>query len=90
MTEYNVVCKKLTEDKSKIAVVGLATPDEVFAKWSATPKEVNEMIKNGDVYFFTDEKGVTAEVDEVGDDFIRTKPDRKIHSSLNIRDCKFS
>ena len=90
MTEHNIVCKKLTEDKSKIVVVGLTTPKESFAKWSATPKEVNEMIKNGDTYFFTDEKGVTAEVEEVGDDFIRTKPDGKIHNILKIRDCKFS
>ena len=89
-TEYNIVCKKLTKDQSKIDVVGLATRKEIFATLSATPKEVNEMIDSGDTFFFKDEKGNTAQVDEVGNDFIRTKPDGKIHKNQSIRDCEFS
>jgi len=89
-TEYNIVCKRLTSDQSKIDVVGLATPKEIFATLSATPKEVNEMIDNGDTFFFKDEKGNTVKVDKVGNDFIRTKPDGKIHNNQSIRDCEFS
>ena len=73
-----------------IDVVGLATPKEIFATISATPKEVNEMIDNGDTFYFKDEKGNKAKVDEVGNDFIRTKPDGKIHNNPSIRDCRFS
>ncbi len=89
-TEYNIVCKRLTKDESNIDVVGLATPKEIFATISATPKEVNEMIEDGDTFFFKDEKGNNAKVEEVGNDFIRTKPDGKIHNNPSIRDCRFS
>jgi len=89
-TEYNIVCKRLTKDESRIDVVGLSTPKEIFATISATPKEVNEMIDNGDIFNFKDEKGITTQVAEVGNDFIRTKPDGKIHNNPSIRDCKFS
>ena len=36
----------------------------------------------GDKCFFTDELGASAEVDQLGDDFIRTKPDGKIHNNI--------
>ena len=88
--EYNIVCKRLIKDESKIDVVGLATPKEVFATITATPKEVNEMIDDGGIFNFKDEKGITFQVDQVGNDFIRTKPDGKIHNNPSIRDCKFS
>lgn len=90
ITEYNIVCKRLTKDESMIDVVGLATPNEIFATISATPKEVNEMIDDGDTFYFKDEKGNRSQVDEVGNNFIRTKPDRKIHNNQSIRDCEFS
>ena len=89
-TEYNIVCKRLTKDESMIDVVGLATSKEMFATISATPKVVNEMIVDGGTFFFKDEKGNKTQVDEVGKDFIRTKPDGKIYSNPSIRDCKFS
>ncbi len=89
-TEYNIVCKRLTKDESKIDVVGLATPKEIFATISATPKEVNEMIDNGDIFYFKDEEGITAQVDKIGDDFIQTKPDGKTYNKPSIRNCKFS
>ena len=88
-TEYNIVYKRLTKDESKIDVVGLATPKEIFATITATPKEVNEMIDGG-TFFFRDEKGNKTQVDEIGNDFIRTKPDGKIYNNPSIRDCKFS
>ena len=90
ISEYNIVCKRLVKDESKIDVVGLATPKEIFATITATPKEINEMIVDGGTFYFKDDKGNKSKVDEVGNDFIRTKPDGKIYNNQSIRDCKFS
>lgn len=85
-----IVCKNL-KDNGSINKVGLANPGNKYAKFAKTPKEVNDMIDEGTKCFFTDEKGDVAEVEQLGDDFIRTKPDGKTHNNLShLRDCSFS
>ena len=90
MNEYQIVCKELKQNGS-INRVGLAPPGENASKVAKTPDQVNQMIGQGDKCFFTDEKGDVAEVDQLGDDFIRTKPDGIVHNNLgHLRDCSFS
>lgn len=91
MTEYRIVCKNLSSDESHIVKVGLIKPngDPKKADFSKTPKEVNQMIENGDRCFFTLVEGKETEVDQFGDDFIRTKADGTVKNNLrNLRDCR--
>ena len=90
LTTYRIVCKVL--NGNHIQTVGLtdnASSDR--ATTSGTPKQINDMIGKGDKCFVTNEAGKEVEVDQFGDDFIRTKPDGTIHNNLrHLRDCKFS
>lgn len=90
MTTYQIVCKELTTNGQRINRVGLAQPPKTNAEFAATSKDVNDMIGNGDICFFTDEEGARVEVSQFGDDFIRTDPDGKFENNLrHIRSCKF-
>ena len=91
MTTYRIVCKVLNTDENHIEKVGL-TDDQSNdkANSSATPKAINNMITKGDKCFVTNEAGKEVEVDQFGDDFIRTKPDGVIKNNLrHLRDCSF-
>ena len=91
MTDYRIVCKNLSSDESHIVRVGLIKPngDPDKADFSKTPKQVNQMIENGDRCFFTLEGGKEAEVTQFGDDFITTKADGTIKNNLrNLRTCR--
>ena len=91
MTDYRIVCKNLSSDESQIVEVGLIKPngDPKIADFSRTPKEVNQMIEHGDRCFFTLESGKEAEVEQFGDDFIRTKADGTLKNNLrNLRNCR--
>lgn len=94
MTDYQIVCKNLTSDQSKIEKVGLVESGKPtkLAQLAKTPKQINDMIGGNDKCFVTDEAGVEAEVIQFGDDFIRTKGDKTIKNNLlHLRDCnKFS
>lgn len=91
MTEYRIVCKNLSPDESHIEKVGMIRPhgDSNKADLFRTPKEVNKMIENGDRCFFTLEGGKEAEVEQFGDDFIKTKADGTLKNNLrNLRTCR--
>ena len=91
MTTYKVVCKILSSDGERIQTVGL-TDDTLtdIATSSATPKEINQKIGNGDRCFFTNEAGTQVEVEQFGDNFIRTKADGTVRNNLrHLRDCNF-
>jgi len=90
MTDYRIVCKNLSDDESRILRVGLIKPggNPKKADFSATPKKVNDMIGNGDRCFFTIEGGKETEVEQFGDDFIRTKADGTVKNNLrHLRNC---
>ena len=90
MVDYRIVCKNLSSDESHIVKVGLIEPngDPKTADFSKTPKEVNQMIENGNRCFFTLENGREAEVEQFGDDFIKTKADGILKNNLrNLRNC---
>jgi len=93
MTDYRIVCKNISSDETHIEKVGLIKPngDPKQADFIRTPKEVNQMIKDGDKCFFTLESGKDAEVEQFGDDFIRTKADGTLKNNLrHLRDCRSS
>ena len=90
MTDYRIVCKNLSDNESRIIRIGLIKPggNPSKADFSATPKEVNNMIESGNRCFFTMEGGKEAEVDQFGDDFIRTKADGTVKNNLrHLRNC---
>lgn len=60
------------------------------AKYKKTPRELNQLITAGNKCFFVNEKGDRVEVTELGDKFIKTKPDGIKHNNLReLRDCNF-
>ena len=90
MTDYRIVCKNLNSEKTHILKVGLIKPngDPEKADFSKTPKEVNQMIEDGNRCFFTLESGKDVEVEQFGDDFIRTKADGTLKNNLGyLRNC---
>ena len=92
MTTYRIVCKVLSRNGDHIEKVGL-TDDQSSDKAtsSATPKAINNIIAQGDRCFVTNEAGKETEVEQFGDDFIRTKADGTIRNNLrHLRDCNFS
>lgn len=92
MATYRIVCKILSSDENHIQKAGLTDDTSSDrATSSATPKDINDMIGNGDQCFFTNEAGKEVEVEQFGDDFIRTKADGTVRNNLrHLRDCKFS
>ena len=91
MTTYRIVCKLLSSDNSHIQTVGITdNSSSDKATDSATPKKINELIGNGHKCFVTNEDRKQVEVDQFGDDFIRTKADGTIKNNLrHLRDCNF-
>ncbi|HJT10260.1 MAG TPA: DUF3892 domain-containing protein [Candidatus Nitrosotalea sp.] len=88
-----MVCKNLTYDGERIQQVGLKQQGETSdrASSAATPAEINQAIRQGHRYFFTNDAGMKVEVDQFGDNFIRTKPDGIVKGNLrHLRDCRFS
>ena len=92
LTNYRIVCRVLSDDGGHIQKVGITDDmSSDAASYSATPKAINNMIDKGDKCFVTNEAGVEVEVDQFGDDFIRTKPDGKIENNLrHLRKCEFT
>jgi len=91
MTRYRIVCKLLSNDGSRIEKVGITDdPSKDTANDSATPQKINDLIGKGNPCFVTNEAGKQVEVDQFGDNFIRTKPDGEIRNNLrHLRDCNF-
>ncbi len=91
MTMYRIVCKVLATGDDHIEKVGITDEQSGDkATDSATPKKINELIGNGHKCFVTNEAGKQVEVDQFGDDFIRTKADGEIRNNLrHLRDCNF-
>lgn len=92
MTQYQIVCSKLTPQKTieHVGLVEYGQPTKP-AKFKRTPKQINTMIGNGDQCFVTNEGGKEVEVDQFGDDFIKTNPDVTIKNNLSyLRECTFS
>ena len=91
MTRYRIVCKVLSEDGNYIQKIGLTSDtSNNRATSTATPKQINQKISNGDQCFFTNENKKEVEVIECGDSFIKTKADRTLINNLrHLRDCKF-
>ena len=90
MTDYRIVCRNLSDSESRIVKLGLIKPggDPKKADFPATPKEVNTLIEKGDRCFFTMENGKEVEVEQFGDDFIRTKADGTVKNNLrHLRKC---
>ncbi len=92
MTTYRIVCKLLSSDNNHIQTVGITDdPSKDRATDSATPRKINELIGNGHRCFVTNEAEKQVEVDQFGDNFIRTKADGEIRNNLrHLRDCKFT
>lgn len=91
MINYQIVCKTLSSDQSRIQTLGLSDTTDDRAKSSMTPKEINTLIKNGNRCFVTNEAGTQTEVIQFGDNFITTKADGTIQNNLrHLRDCHFS
>ncbi|HZS74060.1 MAG TPA: DUF3892 domain-containing protein [Candidatus Nitrosotalea sp.] len=91
MTTYEIVCKTLTSDQSRIERVGLIESggSANTASSSATPAQINESISKGHKYFFTNDAGMRVEVDRFENDFIRTKPDGILRGNLrHLRNCR--
>ena len=47
MTKYNITCRTLSIDQNRIVKVGLIDASSGL-KHSATPKELNSLLRNGD------------------------------------------
>lgn len=91
MTSYQIVCKNLSTDGSKIEKVGLV--EEGFptdpAKIIVDASRVNALIKEGHTCFFVDEAGKKVEVHDYDGKFIRTNPDDTKGNNLrHLRDCR--
>ena len=91
MTDYRIVCKTLSSDNNHIEKLGLSDSSSDKANSSATPKEINTLIGNGNRCFVTNEVKTQTEVIQFGEDFITTKADGTIRNNLrHLRDCNFS
>lgn len=60
------------------------------AQYKKTPKELNQLISLGHKCFFVNEKKDRVEVTDLGDKYIKTKPDGIKHNNLReLRNCNF-
>ena len=78
---YNITCRTLSIDQNRIVKVGLIDTSSGL-KHSATPKELNSLLRNGDKCYFTRENKQTAEVKPYGSDYITTDGDASLDNNL--------
>lgn len=92
MTNYQVVCRTLSEDESHIVRVGLVEQggDPTKADLAQTPKQLNILLQTAsNKCFFTTGNGQTAEILPYGDDFITTSADGTVVNNLrHLRKCR--
>ena len=83
MTQYMIICITLSSDQNNIERVGLTSDSfSNIVRRFATPKELNQLLQNGDKCYFTGMYGQRAEVEPYGDDFIRTSGDKTLINNL--------
>ena len=91
MTTYQIVCKNLSSNNSRIEKVGLVNEGQPTNRATKiiTPNEANGLLEQGDKCFFVNEDGDKVYVSTFGDNFIKTNPDGIKHNNLReLRDCR--
>lgn len=91
MTNYQIVCKNLTGDGSRIEKVGLVEEGQPAdpARDIVDASRVNELIKAGHTCFFVNEAGSRVRVHDYDGRFIRTGPDDTKGNNLrHLRDSR--
>lgn len=91
MTNYQIVCKNLSADRSRIERVGLVEESQLTdpAQDIVEAGRVNKLINDGHTCFFVDEDGQRVDVHDYDGKFIRTSPDDTKGNNLrHLRDCR--
>ena len=87
---YQIVCTVFNENGT-IDKLGYIEEggNKDQAKDIANKERINQLIKEGSSFFFTDEDGQEVGVISVEDDHVRTKPDgTKKNNLLHLRKCR--
>jgi hypothetical protein len=87
---YQIICTTRKEDNSIDKIGYISEGGDKDRAQNITDKEkINELIRKGDSFFFTDESGKKVEVLAVEDKYVRTSPDRtKKNNLLHLRLCR--
>lgn len=89
---YQIVCTTRKEDGSidKIGYIQNGGNKDQ-AQDIADKEKINELIRNKNTFFFTNENGVAVEVLAVENKYVRTSPDgTKVNNLLSIRACRIN
>jgi len=89
---YQIVCTVFNENRT-IDKLGYIDEDgnKNQAKNIISKERINQLIKKGNYFFFTDENGQEVGIISVENNHVRTKPDgTKKNNLLHLRNCRLN